>query len=199
MWLLGFCLLHSIFVIHIKFELVCIAKESKEFVDWLAHQSLQRTSIPCCLQFVSQYQCIIFVSLSTAIDRIYQGLTLLCGFCKTVITWWSKDHPQSCESKRDKKGHLESYCLHADPRTELDEVLEKFKVAHEAYHSQINTERERQESERYYDSLVELASELEREISSWISQSDAQRFLSALSVGPKDSVGDAGSRDSFHT
>ena len=46
---------------------------------------------------------------------------------------------------------------------ELNEVLEEFKIAHEAYHSQIKTERERQDSEKYYNSLVELASELERE------------------------------------
>ena len=32
---------------------------------------------------------------------------------------------------------------------ELNEVLEEFKNAHEAYHSQIKTEKERQESQRY--------------------------------------------------
>ena len=67
-------------------------------------------------------------------------------------------------------------------QTELNEVLEEFKIAHEAYHNQIKTERERQESERYYHSLVELASELEREISSWIAQPDAQRLLTAESA-----------------
>ena len=86
-------------------------------------------------------------------------------------------------------------------QTELNEVLEEFKIAHEAYHSQIKTEGERQESEKYYDSLVELASELEREISSWIMQPDAQRLLTAQSayVAPEDSVSNAGSRDSFRT
>ena len=84
---------------------------------------------------------------------------------------------------------------------ELTEVLQEFKSAHEAYHSQIKTERERQESEKYYDLLVELASELEREISSWITQPDAQRLLTAQStyVAPEDSVSNAGSRNSFHT
>ena len=86
-------------------------------------------------------------------------------------------------------------------QTELNEVLEEFKIAHEAYHSRIKTERERQESERYYDSLVELASELERQISSWIMQPDTQRLLTAQSayVAPEDSMSNAGSRDSFHT
>ena len=86
-------------------------------------------------------------------------------------------------------------------QTELNEVLEEFKITHKAYYSQIKTERERQESERYYDSLIELAWELEREISSWIMQPDAQRLLTAESayVAPEDSVSNAGSRDSFHT
>ena len=93
----------------------------------------------------------------------------------------------------------------ADPirrvQIELNEVLQEFKSAHESYHSQIKTERKRQELEKYYDSLVELASELERDISSWITQPDAQRLLTAQStyVAPEDSVSNAGSRNSFHT
>lgn len=54
---------------------------------------------------------------------------------------------------------------------------------------------------KYYDSLIELVSELEKEISSWIMQSDTQRLLTAQSayVSPEDSASNAGSRDSFHT
>lgn len=47
----------------------------------------------------------------------------------------------------------------------LNKVLDEFKIAHEAYHSQINIEREWQESETYYNLLMELGLELEREIS----------------------------------
>ena len=60
--------------------------------------------------------------------------------------------------------------------------MEDFKVAHEAYRSQIKTETERQESEKYQDSLIEAVSELEGEISSWIIQPDAPRLLTAQSA-----------------
>ena len=50
-------------------------------------------------------------------------------------------------------------------RIGLKKVLDKFKIPHEAYHSQINIEREWQESETYYNLLMELGLELEREIS----------------------------------
>ena len=77
--------------------------------------------------------------------------------------------------------------------------MEEFKIAHEAYQSQIKTKRERQESEKYYALLVELASELGREISSWIMQPDAQRLSTAQSayVAPEGSVSNARSRYSF--
>lgn len=47
----------------------------------------------------------------------------------------------------------------------LNKVLDEFKIAHEAYHSQINIEREWQESETYYNLLMELGLELARKIS----------------------------------
>ena len=47
----------------------------------------------------------------------------------------------------------------------LNKVLDEFKIAHKAYHSQINIEREWQESETYYNLLMELGLELAREIS----------------------------------
>ena len=67
-------------------------------------------------------------------------------------------------------------------QTELNEVVEEFKVGHEAYRSQIRTVTERQESEKYQDSLIEAVSELEREISSWIIQPDAPKLLTAQSA-----------------
>ena len=47
----------------------------------------------------------------------------------------------------------------------LNKVLDEFKIPHEAYHSQIKIERKWQESETYYNLLMELDLELEREIS----------------------------------
>lgn len=100
---------------------------------------------------------------------------------------------------------LLSACESADAiqrvQIELNEVLEEFRNAHKAYHSQIKTERERQECEKYYKSLIELASELKREISSWLMEPDAQRLLRAQSalICSKDSVSNAGLHDSFHT
>ena len=84
---------------------------------------------------------------------------------------------------------------------ELKEVLMEFQMAHEAYHSEIKNEMEREESTRYYNSLLELASELEKEINSWLAQPNAQRLLtegSAL-IFPEDSASNAGMRDMYYT
>ena len=84
---------------------------------------------------------------------------------------------------------------------ELEEVLRDFQTAHEAYHSQIKNEKEREESSRYYNSLLELASELEREITSWLTEPNARRLLTDTSahILPDDSASNAGFRDTFYT
>ena len=132
--------------------------------------------------------------MASANPQSPDDLKAACSFAKTNVT-----------RKVNRLNELLSARESADAiqrvQTELNEVLEEFKIAHEAYHGQIKTETERQESERYYHWLIELASELEREICSWIMQPDAQRLLTAESayVAPDDSVSNAGSRDSFHT
>ena len=44
----------------------------------------------------------------------------------------------------------------------LKEILMEFQMAREAYDREIKNEMEREESTRYYNSLLELASELEK-------------------------------------
>ena len=80
-------------------------------------------------------------------------------------------------------------------------MLRDFQTAHEAYHSQIKNEKEREESSRYYNSLLELASELEREITSWLTEPNARRLLTDTSahILPDDSASNAGFRDTFYT
>ena len=84
---------------------------------------------------------------------------------------------------------------------ELEKVLRDFKTAHEVYHSQIKNEKEREESSRYYNSLLELASELKREITSWLTEPNARRMLADTSahILPDDSASNAGFRDTFCT
>ena len=84
---------------------------------------------------------------------------------------------------------------------ELEEDLCDFQTAHEAYHSQIKHQKEREESSKYYDSLLELATELEREINSWLTQPNARRLLTDESVHilPDDSASNAGIRDTYYT
>ena len=52
-----------------------------------------------------------------------------------------------------------------DVHKELKEVLKEFQVAHEAYHSLIKNEADQEESTRYYNSVLEIVTELEKEIS----------------------------------
>lgn len=64
-----------------------------------------------------------------------------------------------------------------DVQGELKEVLQEFQIAHEAYHRLIKTESEQEESTRYYNSVLEIVSELELEISSWINQPKSPPIL----------------------
>lgn len=64
-----------------------------------------------------------------------------------------------------------------DVQRELKEVLQEFQIAHEAYHRLIKTESEQEESTRYCNSVLEIVSELELEISSWINQPKSPPIL----------------------
>ena len=84
-------------------------------------------------------------------------------------------------------------------REELQQVLQEFQVAHEAYHGLIKTESEQEESARYYNSVLEIVSELEQEITSWLNKPALQTSVTPINVQPRDSVSTVGSRVSFHT
>ena len=84
-------------------------------------------------------------------------------------------------------------------REELQQVLQEFQVAHEAYHGLIKTESEQEESSRYYNSVLEIVSELEQEITSWLKKPALQTSVTPINVRPRDFVSTVGSRVSFHT
>ena len=84
-------------------------------------------------------------------------------------------------------------------REELQQVLQEFQVAHKACHGLIKTESEQEESSRYYDSVLKIVSELEREITSWLNKPALQTSATPINVRPRDSVSTVGSRVSFHT
>ena len=79
-------------------------------------------------------------------------------------------------------------------REELQQVLQEFQVAHEAYHGLIKTESEQEESSRYYNSVLEIVSELEQEITSWLNKPALQTSVTPINVRPRDSVSTVGSR-----
>ena len=49
-------------------------------------------------------------------------------------------------------------------QVELKKFLDEFRSAHEAFHHQLENETERETSSQYYNSLMELATELERDL-----------------------------------
>ena len=67
-------------------------------------------------------------------------------------------------------------------QVELKELLNEFKSAHEANHQRLQNETEREESSQYYNSLMELATELEREINVWLTHPEAQKLLADRSA-----------------
>ena len=83
--------------------------------------------------------------------------------------------------KINKLTELMTACENIDPlkdvQGELKEVLQEFQIAHEAYHRLIKTESEQEKSTRYYNSVLEIVSELELEISSWINQPKSPPIL----------------------
>ena len=70
---------------------------------------------------------------------------------------------------------------------------------HETYHRLIKTESEQEESSQYYNSVLEIVSELEQEITSWLNKPALQTSVTPINVRPRDSVSTVGSRVSFHT
>ena len=81
-------------------------------------------------------------------------------------------------------------------QNELKELLNEFKSAHEAYHQRLVTETERERSAQYFNSLMELANELETEINAWLAHPGAQRLLADRSayVNSDDSASNVESR-----
>ncbi|XP_068675732.1 uncharacterized protein [Montipora foliosa] len=84
-------------------------------------------------------------------------------------------------------------------QVELKELLDGFRSAHEAYHHQLENVTERETSSQYYNSLMELANELEREINAWLTHPEAQKLLVDRSayVNPDDSASNVESRDLY--
>ena len=74
-------------------------------------------------------------------------------------------------------------------QNELKELLNEFKSAHGAYHQRLTTETEREQSAQYFNSLMELANELETEINAWLTHPEAQKlFDRSAFVNPDDSA-----------
>ncbi|XP_078357279.1 uncharacterized protein LOC144642164 [Oculina patagonica] len=87
-----------------------------------------------------------------------------------------------------------------DVQKELKEVLKEFEIAHEAYHRLIKNETEQEESTRYYNSVLEIVTELEKEISSWITgPPSALADRSNDNVRPEDSISSVESRPPYRT
>lgn len=88
-----------------------------------------------------------------------------------------------------------------DVHKELKEVLKEFQIAHEAYHSLIKNEAEQEESTRYYNSVLEIVTELEKEISSWITRPKPPSSLADQNdnVHPEDSISSVESRTPYRT
>ena len=74
-------------------------------------------------------------------------------------------------------------------QNELKELLNEFKSTHGAYHQRLTTETEREQSAQYFNSLMELANELETEINAWLTHPEAQKLLDRSAfVNPDDSA-----------
>ena len=86
----------------------------------------------------------------------------------------------------------DNYSLVKDRIEEFKQLLQDFKEAHTAYHSQLRDENEIHESNDYYDAAVLLGTDLARDVGNWIS-STAIEIESREELHPEDSISSAGS------
>ena len=86
------------------------------------------------------------------------------------------------------------YDLVKDRIEEFKQLLQEFKEAHAAYHSQLHDENEIKESNDYYDA-VHVATDLARHVSNWISSTAIETRLlqSQEELHPEDSISNADS------
>ena len=80
-------------------------------------------------------------------------------------------------------------------RAELDEAIDKFKVAHQAYHEQLVDQNEIDDSLEYYDTAILLANDTRRIIDDWIQGfSQPSRATDLPEINPDDSISCVDSR-----
>ena len=80
-------------------------------------------------------------------------------------------------------------------RAELDEAIDKFKVAHQAYHEQLVDQNEIDDSHEYYDTAILLANDTRRIIDDWIQGfSQPPRATDLPEIIPDDSISCVDSR-----
>jgi len=89
-----------------------------------------------------------------------------------------------------------NYNLVKDRIEEFKHLLQEFKEAHAAYHSQLRDENEIKVSNDYYDAAVLLGTDLARDVSNWISSTATETRLLQEELRPEDSISNAGSHAS---
>jgi len=89
-----------------------------------------------------------------------------------------------------------NYDLVKDRIEEFKQLLQEFKEAHIAYHSQLRDENEIIESNDYYDAAVHVATDLARDVGNWISSTviETRLLQSQEELHPEDSISNADSR-----
>ena len=88
----------------------------------------------------------------------------------------------------------DNYDLVKDRIEEFKQLLQEFKEAHAAYHSQLSDENEIKESDEYYDTAVLLGTDLAHDVGNWILTTTVETRLlrSQEDLHPEDSISNAG-------
>jgi len=92
----------------------------------------------------------------------------------------------------------DNYDLVKDRIEEFKQLLQEFKEAHAAYHSQLSDENEIKESDEYYDTAVLLGTDLAHDVGNGILATTVETRLlqSQEDLHPEDSISNAGSHAS---
>ena len=138
----------------------------KEFEEFATRQVTSAFRYLSIIAFSSQLSPSARYRIKKAINRIIMssGNEQLIDQLKEIRTSAEAHVSEKVNKLNELMAACENIDALKDVQKELKEVLKEFEIAHEAYHRLIKNETEQEESTRYYNSVLEIVTDLRRKL-----------------------------------